>query len=279
VINALRDESMLLTALPAQTFTTLHSFDITDCGDPYTGLVQATDGDLYGTTAGGGGNNFCDPYSGCGTVFKITRDGALTTLYSFCPQLTNGWCPDGRGPVGPVQATNGDFYGAATSGGDSDGSGTIFKITSSGTLTTIYRFCIQSGCTDGAGPEAGLVQASNGDFYGTTQYGGANYGTVFKITPRGTLTTLYKFCSQSGCPDGQYPYAGLIQATNGEFYGTTAGGGASNCPTTYHEAPYCGTICSALLYGVRTTAQGCPFNACRVWTPPATRCCRSPRVQ
>ena len=85
--------------------------------------------------------------------------------------------------------------------------GTVFKITPSGTLTTLYSFCSQSGCTDGHSPYAGLVQATNGDFYGTTLYGGANpyCGTVFKITPSGTLTTLYSFCSQSGCTDGANP--------------------------------------------------------------------------
>jgi uncharacterized repeat protein (TIGR03803 family) len=91
------------------------------------------------------------------------------------------------------------------------------------TLTTRFSFDV----TDGYSPYAGLVQATNGDFYGTTFEGGANGdGTVFKITPSGTLTTLYSFCSQSGCTDGYQAYAGLIQATNGSFYGTTSNGGA-----------------------------------------------------
>jgi uncharacterized repeat protein (TIGR03803 family) len=103
-----------------------------------------------------------------------------------------------------------------------------------GTLTTLYSFCSQSGCADGEGPEAALVQAANGDFYGTTNQGGANQancapstcGTVFKITPSGTLTTLYSFCAQSLCADGAYPnFAQLVQATDGDLYGTTGGGG------------------------------------------------------
>ena len=95
-------------------------------------------------------------------------------------------------------------------------------------LTTRYSFCAQSGCTDGTQP-AGIIQAVDGDFYGTTYYGGANgHGTVFKITPRGQLTTLYRFCAQGDmCPDGFNPAAGLVQATDGNLYGTTLHGGAN----------------------------------------------------
>src|ERR1039457_3930627 len=126
-------------ALPAQTFTTLHSFDGTDGAGPLAPLAQATNGDLYGTTAGGGA------YGYGGTVFKITPSGTLTTLYSFCPSYPN--CPDGYEPyAGLVQATNGDLYGITMFGGaDLYGpyGGTVFKITPSGTLTTLYSFCAQ----------------------------------------------------------------------------------------------------------------------------------------
>ena len=91
-------------------------------------------------------------------------------------------------------------------------------------LTTLYSFC---GCTDGSYPQ-GLVQATDGNFYGTTIAGGTNGGTVFAITPSGSLTTLYTFCSQSGCTDGQSPDGELAQDTNGNFYGTTAFGGTSD---------------------------------------------------
>jgi uncharacterized repeat protein (TIGR03803 family) len=206
-------------ALPAQTLTTLYSFcpqsDCADGGSPLAGLVQATNGDLYGTTASGGA-------SGNGTVFKITPGGTLTTVHSFCSQ-TN--CTDGADPyAGLVQAANGDLYGTTVEGG-ADYHGTVFKITPGGTLTTLYSFCSQTNCTDGFYPFGGLVQAANGDFYGTTQYAGANGGgTAFKITPGGTLTTLYSFCSQTNCTDGGGPYAGLVQAANGDFYGTTSNG-------------------------------------------------------
>src|ERR1022692_3233072 len=212
---------------PGGTLTTLYSFcPQTNCTDgfgPNAGLVQAANGDLYGTTNGGGTNN-------SGTVFKITPGGTLTTLYSFCSQ---SGCTDGSNPQGGlVQAANGDFYGTTAYGGANGHYGTVFKITPGGTLTTLYSFCSQSGCTDGAFPEDGLVQAANGDLYGTAEYGGAkanaNSGTVFKITPSGTLTTLYSFCSQGAypyCTDGRNPYAGLVQAANGDFYGTTVYGG------------------------------------------------------
>ena len=172
----------LVLSLSAQTLTTLHSFDSTDGAFILTGLVQATDGNLYGTAYEGGTN--CAP-DGCGTIFKITPGGTLTTLHSFCAQSN---CTDGEYPeAGLIQATNGNFYGTTYQGGANcapDGCGTIFKITPSGTLTTVYSFCSQSGCSDGYYPEAGLIQASNGDFYGTTTSGGAGGGgTVFKITP------------------------------------------------------------------------------------------------
>jgi uncharacterized repeat protein (TIGR03803 family) len=116
-----------------------------------------------------------------------------------------------------------------------NGRGTVFKINPGGKLTTLYSFCSvtnsEGDCLDGAYPSAGLVQATDGAFYGTTGEGGANdYGTVFKINPEDALTTLYNFCSQLNdegvCTDGRSPAGGLVLATNGNFYGTTYGGGA-----------------------------------------------------
>jgi uncharacterized repeat protein (TIGR03803 family) len=214
------------------TLTTLYSFcaqsGCTDGANPYAGLIQATNGNLYGTTGYGGAYN-------SGTVFKIAPGGALTTLYSFCSQ---SGCADGYAPsAGLAQATNGSLYGTTIAGGTNKW-GTVFKITPSGTLTTLYSFCAQSGCTDGYDPEGALVQATNGDFYGTTNYGGANGGgTVFKITPSGILTTLYGFCAQSGCTDGANPAAGLVQATNGNLYGTTGSGGANGDGTVFKISP------------------------------------------
>jgi uncharacterized repeat protein (TIGR03803 family) len=216
---------------------TISSYD----GDfPVAGLIQATNGDLYGTTEEGGINNG-------GTVFKIAGK-KLTVLYRFCSQINaSGTCTDGSNPSSVlVQATNGNLYGTTAEGGTGAfcpvfyGCGTIFEITPTGGLTTLYSFCSQSSCADGTiggnleTPTAALIQASDGNFYGTTPYGGDYYGgpsgdcgfsygcgTIFQITPGGTLTTLYNFCSQSGCADGGEPNAGLVQDTNGTFYGTT----------------------------------------------------------
>jgi uncharacterized repeat protein (TIGR03803 family) len=235
----------------AQTFTILHSFDGTDGSDPFAGLVQATDGHLYGATTYGGANN-------AGTVFKITPTGTLTTLYSFCPQ---SGCSDGEFPgVSLIQATDGTFYGTTTQGG-TYGDGTVFRITPSGTLTTLHSF----NGADGAYPAAVLIQASDGRFYGTTFNGGANdscdsfgipgCGTVFSITAGGDLTTLYNFCSQSGCADGTGPFAGLVQATNGNLYGTTAIGGSSDAGAVFEITPS----------GSLTTLHS--FNGTDGWSP------------
>jgi uncharacterized repeat protein (TIGR03803 family) len=235
---------------PDGALTILHTFDGTDGIFP-NGLVQAASGDFYGTTQNGGANDnpncsVISPFAGCGTIFKITPSGTLTTLYSFCSQSN---CTDGDLPcqglfgcTGLVQATNGDFYGTTVYGG-ANGDGTVFKITPSGTLTTLHSFCSLSGCTDGNGPEAGLVQATNGDFYGTTCCGGANgWGNVFKITPSGTLTTLYSFCSLSGCADGSVPQCGLVQGTDGDLYGTTFEFGANGEGGTVFKVTLSGTL-------------------------------------
>ena len=221
---------------PSGTLTTLHSFAgyPTDGALPYAALVQATNGYLYGTAYNGGANG-----AGDGMIFKITPSGTLTTLYNFCSQYNGFTCTDGNGPYGElIQAGNRNLYGTTLYGG-THGNGTVFKITPSGMLTVLYSFCSHSGCTDGANPWAGLVQAANANFYGTTAYGGANgnYGTVFRITPSGTLTVLYSFCSQSGCTDGANPWAGLVQAADGNFYGTTRHGGANGHGTVFKITP------------------------------------------
>ena len=221
--------------LPAQTFTTLYSFDTTHGANPEAGLVQARDGDFYGTTYNGGAH-------GAGALFRITPSGTLTTLYSFCAQ-TN--CNDGKNPAaGIVEVSNGDFYGTTRGGGANGSYGTVFQITPSGSLTTLYSFCAQSGCTDGAYPYAGLVQGTDGNFYGTTEGGGVHgySGTVFQITPSGTLTTLYSFCARPNCLDGELPTGGLVQAADGNFYGTTRHGGASGNSGTVFQITPSGTL-------------------------------------
>jgi uncharacterized repeat protein (TIGR03803 family) len=104
------------------------------------------------------------------------------------------------------------------------GCGVIFKITTGGTLTTLYSFCALANCADGSEPRAGLILATDGNFYGTTYTGGAyDEGTIFRITPSGVYSRLYSFCAESGCPDGALPQAPLFQAGDGRLYGTTTG--------------------------------------------------------
>lgn len=238
------------------TFTLLDSFEVADGEYPYgEPLVQAANGDFYGTLQAGGADLTLCGGSGCGTFFKMTSAGTLTTLYNFCSQSN---CTDGSAPLTSLAlAPNGDFYGTTSDGGANciadGGCGTVFKISPTGTLSTLYSFCTQSNCTDGLYPTSALIQADNGDFYGTTYYGGANCvsdggcGTVFKITPTGTLTTLYSFCAQSGCTDGSNP-RGLMQAANGDFFGTTKTGGANSAGTIFKMTP-AGTVTTAYSFG------------------------------
>ncbi len=197
----------------AGTLTTLHSFSDGEGANARAGLIQGNDGSFYGTTSQGGSAGF-------GTVFKIDAAGALTTLHSF-----NG--PDGAGPqAGVIQASDGSFYGTTSQGG-SAGFGTVFKIDAAGALTTLHSF----NGPDGAGPQAGVIQASDGSFYGTTWggLGAAGAGTIFKIDAAGTLTTFHTFDGV----DIANPYAGLIQATDGSFYGPTFSGGSTGYGTIF----------------------------------------------
>jgi uncharacterized repeat protein (TIGR03803 family) len=216
----------------AQTFTSIFNFEATNGSSPNGPLVQGRNGNFYGTTLGGGNLNcfkggYGNPY-GCGVVFRVTPEGKLTVLYTFCAEFPT--CSEGVYPfAGLTLANDGNFYGTTygSSGGDcTQGSalcGTIFRITPSGRLTTLYRFCKQTKCRDGYFPYARLIQATDGNLYATTEQGGAqNYGTVFKITLSGKLTVLHSFCSEAECADGSLPQQGLIQAKDGNFYGTTA---------------------------------------------------------
>jgi uncharacterized repeat protein (TIGR03803 family) len=206
--------------------TVLHSFAgyPAEGAYPIAGLVQSANGTLYGTTERGGSSTACQTFGGvfgCGTVFKITSSGTLTTLHSF--DTTDGALPDG----GLVQSGS-SLYGT-TSDVATSTFGTVFKITPSGTLTTVYNFCSQAGCADGAYPASGLVKATDGNLYGTTsQAGTGNAGTVFEVTTAGTLTTLHSFDQA----DGEAPFGGLSQATNGNLYGSTSVGGANEADGT-----------------------------------------------
>jgi uncharacterized repeat protein (TIGR03803 family) len=231
---------------PGGKFTEIYDFCAqTNCADgalPSSGLVLGSNGNLYGTTSGGGNSDCKNLKLGCGTVFEITPVGKLTTLYAFCAQTD---CTDGGVPVALVQGANGNFYGVTEIGGNSSietcefGCGTVFEITPTGKLTTVYAFCAQAPCADGDLP-IGLIQASNGNFYGMTYFGTNGAGNVFEITPAGKLTSIYNLCSLGNCLDGGYPSA-LMQAKNGNLFGT-AKGGNNNGRCDYDGTPGCGTV-------------------------------------
>jgi len=223
------------------TLTTLHHFAGGDGATPSGGLIQGTDGSLYGTTFAGGVGGCTTPTSGCGTIFKIDTNGStLTTLHSFVSS-------DGSGPLDLIQGTDGNLYGTTMGGGAgscttpllSPGCGTIFKadVTCS-TFSTLHSFVN----SDGAFPYAGLVQGADGGLYGTTFGGGAGAcpgyggcGTIFKTDTDGTtLTTLHSFTLD----DGDAPAAGLVQATDGNFYGTAQGGPAGG-GVVFRLSPNC----------------------------------------
>jgi len=152
----------------------------------------------------------CIVFLFCAVTVIPSHAQTFKTLVSF--DKTNGAMPDG--PL--IQGKDGNLYGMTLEGGPAD-AGTIFKITQKGKLTTLYSFCAQHGCPDGYEPYGGLVQATDGDFYGTTAGLGGPRGTVLKITATGTLTTLVRGLV--------FPNGALVQANDGNFYGTTESGG------------------------------------------------------
>ena len=222
---------------PGGQFTTLSSFS-----GGSQGMTQSPQGDFYFSTYYGGAHGF-------GAIYKMTSAGVVTTLYDFCPETG---CADGQYPDGPIViGIDGSLYGTVTEGGGPNYGGSVFKITSTGKFTKLYSFCSQANCADGDYP-MGLTLGSDGNFYGVTLYGGngatgiiSGRGILFKITPGGTFTPLYNFCSQSNCADGANPFAGLTQSTNGKFYGTTQFGGSNSsaCPPVFGYGP-CGTVFS-----------------------------------
>jgi uncharacterized repeat protein (TIGR03803 family) len=193
------------------TFTLLHTFTSAEGEQVYGGLVQGSDGNLYGTSATGGANGF-------GTVFKMTTSGTVTVLHSF-----DG--TDGNASYWPlIQASDGNYYGVTYTGG-ANNEGVIFKITSTGTYTILHSLNNANG--DGQSPNSSLVQGTDSKLYGVTAQGpsGVN-GTIFSLTTTGTFKLLHTF---SGT-DGANPSTPLIQDTNGVFYGATSGGGTvSTC--------------------------------------------------
>jgi len=213
------------------TLTTLAYFDVNNGANPHGALTLGTDGNFYGTTRYGGQGDLGGD-DGDGTVFMMTTNGTITTLYSF----TDG--TDGAWPNGLTLGNDGDFYGTTGYGGSNIYFGTIFKVTTNGTLTTLYSF---TGGSDGYSPFGAMTLGNQGNFYGTTYYGGiGGYGTIFQVTTNGALTTLVAFNSTNGAG----PYGALTLGRDGNFYGTTYTGGIGN---------YYGTVFKVTSNGALTT--------------------------
>ena len=228
---------------PAGVETILYVFLGPVGAGPGAALIQGADGNFYGTTESGGLNDY-------GTVFAVTPSGTASAVYSFMgvPQ------GDAGTPSTPlIQGSDGNFYGTTQAGGPAN-LGTVFKVTPAGVETILHAF---AGGSDGSFPLGGLVQGSDGSFYGTTRDGGTNCngltvgcGTLFKVTPQGVYTQLYQFTgSNTASMDGLEPVGSLIQASDGNFYGTTSGGGS--CTAT--GASYgCGTVFKMTPQGVES---------------------------
>jgi uncharacterized repeat protein (TIGR03803 family) len=217
--------------------TILHSFGGTTDGTvPYSGLTQAIDGSMYGTTHFGGSNNV-------GTIYKISQAGVYSVLHSF------GGVGDGRSPKGePFQAADGNVYGTTTAGG-ANGSGVVYRLSANGSYVVLHSF---GASTDGQGPVGRLIQANDGHLYGTTYYGGVNgTGAVFRLTLSGTESVIHSFGANG---DGQLPYAGLIQGMDGALYGTTNGGGALSRGSVF-RATLTGSVSVIHSFGGATDGQ------------------------
>ena len=249
--------ALLLAATPATAATLKPLFHFADTGTtqsqyangagPTGELLQASDGNFYGTTIYGGAG-LCPKQGtsgvqGCGTIFRLTPQGAITTLFSFPYDTATSTAPKGAYPTaGLIEGKDHNLYGVAQDGGTARcngvlGCGTLFRITTAGAFTLLHQFCSGDGCanpSEGGRPYAHLVQLPSGALCGTTQQGGTgNNGTLFCATTKGAVTTEYVFNPSNGT-DGDTPSAALLPDKNGTtLYGTTAFGGANGGGTVF----------------------------------------------
>jgi uncharacterized repeat protein (TIGR03803 family) len=216
-LGGANDQGTIFKLAPDGKETILHSFT-TEFG--FAGLLLTSTGDLYGYYADNNSN------LEIGSVFKLTRAGTFSHVYTFC-SLTN--CADGSLPWGPPILKGGNLYGATENGGievNGTSLGVVFELTPDGQETVLHEF---SASDDGYQPLAKVTQDSAGNLYGTTEYGGTHQrGTIHKIDTSGVESVLYNFCSQPNCADGGTPFAPVVVDSGGNLFGTTSIGGSSN---------------------------------------------------
>jgi uncharacterized repeat protein (TIGR03803 family) len=208
---------------PSGNETVLHTFIAgDDGGNPLSGLIRDSEGNLYGTARNYGAFGF-------GDVFKIDTSGNFSVVYAFSGGA-DGATPESGLVLGPT----GDMYGTTAFGGVTGGWGTVYKVDTSGQETVIYSFTGTNG--DGQNPHAGVTLDSEGNLYGTTQFGGSSsvFGTVYKVDTSGHETVLYNFMDET---DGAFPLAGVSRDSQGNLYGTTYEGGASYEGVVYELSP------------------------------------------
>lgn len=226
--------------VPAYTFSATHGATPSDPqtnsdGAIPSGLTLGADGLFYGVTQIGG-------VTGYGTIFKMTSAGLLTTIYTFSVPSAAGTNADGAVPIGKLlQMLDGSFYGVARAGG-ANGTGTVYRIGADGSFSTVYNFASVDASThsnsSGGGPLAGLALGVDGNLYGVTEYGGTmGGGIVFRLTTAGELTLLHDFVPGAPTWDGFRPNAALLRASDGNFYGTTFGGGAGGGGIVFKLGP------------------------------------------
>jgi uncharacterized repeat protein (TIGR03803 family) len=289
----------------AANLTTVYNFcSLANCADgavPYTGLIIDANGNLFGTTTGGGNSTNCP--TGCGTAFEIVNNGPRAApryastpkiLVSFCTQPN---CTDGRDPQGSLIAdANGNLFGTTKEGGNSTGGGTVFEIVNNGPSTapiyassskTLVSFCTQPNCADGVEPNPGLIADANGNLFGTTLASGAHLqscfggpcGTVFEIVNNGTRAapsyastpeTLVSFCALPNCADGNYPTHGLTADADGNLFGTTLVGGEHGRGTIFEIANNGTSTAPSYASSLITLVSFCALPNCADGQQPAS---------
>jgi uncharacterized repeat protein (TIGR03803 family) len=193
----------------AQTLTYFAQFNGTNGTLPYGSLVQATDGNFYGAVEAG-------TYPPSDKIFRVTPSGEITAIYNFCSQPN---CADGQYTTAPILGSDGNLYGVSSGGSNYTWTGALYRLTLDGQLTTLYTFCPKANCVGSEIPN-GIIQGSDGNFYGTTSEGGANdAGTIFQVSSSGKFKLLYSFCG-GDCAEGDGPLALPMQGNDGNLYGT-----------------------------------------------------------